>query len=160
MGYKWTVAGDALFPDCNGGKKMKKTTSFVMGVTMAFSMSAIGADNKMDVGKIEFGQSCATCHGVDGKGKGSFAEALQLSVPDLTTLSKRNGGVFPMSRVYEVIDGREAIKAHGTREMPIWGKHYAVRAAPAYDDFAYDPEVAARGRILALIDYLYRLQAK
>jgi hypothetical protein len=59
-----------------------------------------------------------------------------------------------------VIDGREVVKAHGTRDMPIWGKHYSANAAPRYDDYAYNPEAAARGRILLLMDYLYRLQVK
>jgi hypothetical protein len=81
-------------------------------------------------------------------------------MPDLTTLSKNNGGVFPISRVYNVIDGREEVKAHGTREMPIWGSQLTVKAAPAYDDYRYEPEAFVRARILAVIDYLYRLQAK
>jgi hypothetical protein len=85
---------------------------------------------------------------------------LQVSMPDLTTLVKNNGGVFPVARVYNVIDGREEIKAHGTREMPIWGKHLTFRAAPQYDDYGYQPEEFVRARILAVIDYLYRLQAK
>jgi len=138
---------------------MKKTMAVALAACLISAMPASGAE-KIDVGKREYVQSCATCHGLDGKGKGSFAQALELSVNDLTTLSKRNGGVFPVSRVYEVIDGREEVKAHGTREMPIWGKHYAVGASPRYDDYAYNPEAAVRGRILALIDYLYRLQAR
>jgi len=138
---------------------MKATNFAMLAVISAFSVPAIGAD-MIDIGKVEYDQSCASCHGLSGKGKGSFAEAMQLTVPDLTTLAKRNGGVFPVARVYNVIDGREEVKAHGTREMPIWGKHYAVGASPRYDDYAYNPEAAARGRILSLIDYLYRLQAK
>lgn len=138
---------------------MKMIMVFAVAAAVVPTMSAFGAD-KADIGKREFEQSCATCHGLDGKGKGSFTQALQLPVSDLTTLVKRNGGVFPVSRVYNVIDGREEVKAHGAREMPIWGVRYLVSAAPIYDDYAYNPEVAARGRILALIDYLYRLQAK
>lgn len=125
----------------------------------AFALSALGAD-KLDIGKIEYEQSCATCHGLDGKGRGSIAQTFQLSVPDITTLTKRNGGVFPVSRVYDVIDGREEVKAHGTREMPIWGRYYSLSAAPRYDDYAYNPEAAVRGRILALTDFLHRLQQK
>jgi mono/diheme cytochrome c family protein len=124
-----------------------------------FALSAFGAD-KLDIGKIEYEQSCATCHGLDGKGRGSIAQTFQLSVPDITTLTKRNGGVFPVSRVYDVIDGREEVKAHGSREMPIWGKYYSLSAAPRYDDYAYNPEAAVRGRILALTEYLHRLQQK
>jgi len=126
---------------------------------LVISLPVLSAD-KLDIGKVEYDQSCASCHGLDGKGKGPFSEAMQLTVPDISTLAKRNGGVFPVSRVYDVIDGREAVKAHGTRDMPIWGKHYSVSAAPRYDDYAYNPEAAVRGRILSLIDYLYRLQSK
>lgn len=137
-----------------------RTPTIVCAAAIAAFTSSTFAAEKMDIGKREYVQSCATCHGLDGKGKGSFAEALQLSVPDMTVLSKRNGGVFPFSRVYDVIDGREDIKAHGTREMPIWGKHFATAAAPRYDDYGHNPEAAARGRILAVIEYIYRLQAK
>lgn len=136
---------------------MKMINLVTLALASTLTLPGYGAD-KYDIGKIEYVQSCATCHGLDGKGKGSFAQALKLTVPDLTTLAKRNGGVFPMTRVYNMIDGREEFKAHGTREMPIWGKLYSASAAPKYDDYAYNPEAAARGRILSLIDYLYRLQ--
>lgn len=136
---------------------MKKDKLILLA--LAVSLPVLSAD-KLDIGKVEYDQSCASCHGLDGKGKGPFSEAMQLTVPDISTLAKRNGGVFPVSRVYDVIDGREAVKAHGTRDMPIWGKHYSVSAAPRYDDYAYNPEAAVRGRILSLIDYLYRLQSK
>lgn len=138
---------------------MKMILVLALAASVTSVLPAFGAD-KLDIGKQEYEQSCANCHGPDGKGKGSFAQALELSVPDLTTLNRRNGGVFPVARVYEVIDGREEVKAHGSREMPIWGKHYSVSATPRYDDYANNPEAAARGRILALIDYLYRLQSK
>jgi hypothetical protein len=80
--------------------------------------------------------------------------------PDLSQLSKRNGGVFPFERVYKVIDGREEVKGHGPRDMPIWGRDYQLKAGRDYVDVGYDPEAYVRGRILALIDYLNRLQAK
>ncbi len=128
---------------------------------VTFGVCAVAAAaEQIDIGKREYDASCANCHGLDGKGGGSFAQMLQVSMPDLTTLSKRNGGVFPVVRVYNVIDGREELKAHGTREMPIWGRHLTFRAAPEYDDYPYDAEAFARARILAVIDYLYRLQTK
>ena len=138
---------------------MKEISLFALAAVLVVATPALGAD-KFDIGKIEFERSCATCHGLDGKGKGPVAQALQLSVPDVTTLTKRNGGVFPTSHVYDVIDGREEVRAHGTRDMPIWGTHFSSSAAPTYDDYSFNPEAAARGRILALIDYLYRLQSK
>jgi len=65
---------------------------------------------------------CATCHGGDAKGHGPAAEALRTEPPDLTTLSRRNGGRFPFDRVRQFItnDGL-ATRAHGSREMPVWG---------------------------------------
>ena len=141
--------------------KLSKLAMVFLGtVTFGVSTIAIGAE-QLDTGKWEYDASCANCHGRDGKGGGSFAQMLQVSIPDLTTLSKRNGGVFPIARVYNVIDGREEVKAHGTREMPIWGKHLTLRVAPDYADYdAYAAEAFVRARILAVIDYLYRLQAK
>jgi mono/diheme cytochrome c family protein len=138
--------------------KRSKLAALLLGA-LVLAAPAMAAD-KLDIGKREYDASCASCHGLDGKGKGSFAEILQVSMPDLTTMARRNGGVFPISYAYNVIDGREEFKAHGTREMPIWGRHLSVRGAPVYDDYGYDADMFVRARILAVIDYLYRLQVK
>jgi len=118
------------------------------------------AADKVDFGKREFQSHCYVCHGWDGKGDGPYAsyELLKTKMPDLTTLSKRNNGVFPFQRVYEIIDGTEALKAHGPREMPIWGTAY--REEEAHFDIILNPEAYVRAHILALIDYISRLQAK
>ena len=70
------------------------------------------------------------------------------------------GGVFPHQRVYRIIDGREGIKAHGPRDMPIWGQDYLERAESAFFGYGISREAFVRSRILALIDYLHRLQAE
>ena len=49
-------------------------------------------------GKDLFRAYCASCHGMDAKGNGPVAPALKAPVPDLTTLAKRNRGVFPVNR--------------------------------------------------------------
>ena len=61
-----------------------------------------------------------------GIGKGRWTRAKSLSPPpsDLTRLSEANNGVFPVSRVHEVIDGRIERLIHGTRDMPVWGDRY------------------------------------
>jgi mono/diheme cytochrome c family protein len=118
---------------------------------------------KYDIGKREYQSNCAVCHGQSGKGDGSYSDLLKKPASDLTVLKKNNGGVFPFDRVYAVIDGRETVKGHGEREMPIWGQDYAdatVKAAEYYIDVPYDTEMYVRSRIMALIDYLNRLQAK
>ncbi|MEY3871816.1 MAG: hypothetical protein RLZZ296_811, partial [Pseudomonadota bacterium] len=65
-----------------------------------------------DFGKREFETNCASCHGVSGKGNGPLLEFLRRSPPDLTLLTKKNQGVFPMNRLYEVIEGGN-LPAHG-----------------------------------------------
>jgi len=133
----------------------------VFNLTVGLVHAAAAAQDT-DAGKLLFQSSCASCHGIDGKGKGSLRDQLKVPPSDLTVLSKKNGGVFPVGAMYEVIDGRTAIAAHGTREMPVWGT-YTSRLLPPSDimiDPSYDPEAAVRARILAIIDYLNRIQTK
>lgn len=120
------------------------------------------AADKDDFGKLEYEWNCAICHGLKGKGDGPYADIgmLTVRVPDLTTLAKRNNGVFPLQRVYNVIDGTEALKAHGTRDMPIWGPVYRAEVAKEYFDVPFNAEAYVRAHILALIEYINRLQAK
>ena len=111
-----------------------------------------------DAGKLEYENSCALCHGLTGKGFGPYSDSLKLSPPDLTMLSKRNGGAFPLAQVYSIIDGAKA--SHGTREMPIWGQRYSLEAAAYFVDVDHNREAFVRGRILSLVDYLNRLQQR
>jgi mono/diheme cytochrome c family protein len=126
---------------------------------MIFGLSATSWAQDLDAGKLEFQSGCAPCHGSDGKGKGPVSAQLKVAPADLTLLTKKNNGVFPVNSVYEVIDGRKQVEAHGTREMPIWGFRYmpspyeAVNPSPA-------TEAAIRARILAIVDYLNRIQEK
>ena len=129
---------------------------------------AAQAEN-IDIGKSEFLSSCASCHGADGKGKGPVSEQLKVPPADLTILAKTNGGVFPTNAVYETIYGSKPVLAHGTREMPIWGERFnPIVNLPHYVDPYYwqkagpeqNPEVVVRTRILAVIDYLNRIQQK
>jgi mono/diheme cytochrome c family protein len=63
---------------------------------------------------------CAVCHGRDGKGMGPAATALKTPPPDLTMLSKKNGGKFPADHVASVLRFGTTEPAHGSAEMPIW----------------------------------------
>ena len=129
-------------------------------IVLASVASASWSADKEDIGKREYDNNCIACHGVDGKG-GAYVDFLKTTPPDLTQLTKTNGGVFPLERVYGAIDGRQQVKSHGTREMPIWGRDYQIRAGEHYyGDVIYDSDAFVRGRILALVDYLNRLQAR
>lgn len=138
-------------------KLNKLTTILIASVMLAFAGTAAG-QVRAELGKREYMSKCAVCHGASGKGDGSYFELLKTRVPDITTISQRNKGVFPVERLYQVIDGREMLKAHGTREMPIWGLDYSSKAAEDWRDLPYNPDVYVRIRILSLIDHVYSLQ--
>src|ERR1700680_426119 len=59
------------------------------------------ARNPVEGAKI-FRYYCAACHGADGRGHGPASVALKHAVPDLTLVSRRNGGRFPSQRVKEI----------------------------------------------------------
>jgi mono/diheme cytochrome c family protein len=115
------------------------------------------------LGEYEYRNSCVQCHGASGKGDGWLGGFLNKAPSDLTVLQKNNGGVFPVERVYKIIEGSEDVLVHGPREMPVWGDRF--RARPQNDEdagFATDEDVReyARTRILALIQHLSTIQAE
>jgi hypothetical protein len=87
---------------------------------------------------------------------------LAKSPADLIKLSKNNGGVFPIVKLYNVIDGRVEVLTHGGREMPAWGQVYA-RELQARMPREYPPEGVdqlVRERILTIVEYLLAVQEK
>lgn len=143
---------------------MRLITRFSLTLTLALLGGAAAAQatappQTVDFGKLEFEANCASCHGVSGKGNGPLRELLRRSPPDLTLLAKNNQGVLPMGRLYEVIEGGN-VEAHGSRDMPIWGRAYRIRDAEYFMDTPYDAEALVRSRILALLEYINRLQVR
>lgn len=137
-------------------QRTKFVRAFGFGIILAW-MSGINAFAE-EAGKTEYMSSCASCHGIDGKGAGPVASELSIMIPKpLTGLSAANDGEFPMLEVIQVIDGRTGVRGHGTESgMPVWG---AVYKAPLVGEIgAYGSEVAVRGRILSLALYLQSIQ--
>jgi len=127
-------------------------------IACAVCSSVALAQQKVDLGKREYEAKCAVCHGKDGKGSGPYAEQLKRTLPDLTTMARRNGGVFPVTQTYETIEG--AGKGHGTRDMPVWGLDYTIQANETLPDLPYNQAMYVRTRIMALLEYLNQLQVK
>ena len=100
------------------------------------------------IGSDEFRTSCASCHGVAGRGDGHLAQYLTVKPTDLTALTKNNDGEYPFLRVFQIIDGRTQVAGHGERAMPVWGDRYKLENAEAY----------TRARILELVYYIQNLQ--
>jgi mono/diheme cytochrome c family protein len=102
-------------------------------------------------GKEMFTEYCAVCHGAMGKGDGPAASALKKAPADLTQLTAKNGGKFPDIRVMRYISGEDAVAAHGTRDMPMWGE--------VFHSLNRD-QGTTQLRISNLTDYVKGLQAK
>jgi mono/diheme cytochrome c family protein len=95
---------------------------------------------------------CASCHGLDGKGDGPIASALQTWPADLTRLAVRNAGTFPDGRVKTLVtNGAATPPSHGTREMPVWG--------PTFRSLEPSDQLVA-ARIANVISYVKSIQAK
>lgn len=82
------------------------------------------------MGRKLFLQNCASCHGVNGDGRGIVSPALRKQPTDLTRIPLRDGK-FPSEALVRVIVGELALPVHGQREMPVWGNilsHQEVKA--------------------------------
>jgi mono/diheme cytochrome c family protein len=114
----------------------------------------------VDLGRREFENNCATCHGMEARGDGPMRPFLVRPPTDLTTLAQRNGGTCPRSRIADLIDGRglEQPGSHGTRDMPVWGRVYREQSEAQTRGTPFPPEWSVRGRIVSLVDYLQTLQ--
>jgi mono/diheme cytochrome c family protein len=130
------------------------------GAAILFGSMPVLAQDDLDAGRNEFRQSCMACHGEGGKGDGQMAQYLTIKPADLTALSKKNDGQYPFLQVFQTIDGRAVIKAHGAGPMPIWGERYIVAsgAAGAEPYKTYSAEPFVRARILELTYYIQSLQ--
>jgi mono/diheme cytochrome c family protein len=96
-----------------------------------------------------FRSYCAACHGADGTGNGPAAAALKKQPANLTQLSAKNGGKFPALRVVNFIQGDSNMpSAHGSRDMPMWGKVF----------HSMGDDTTVKFRMRNLTDYIETLQ--
>jgi mono/diheme cytochrome c family protein len=111
---------------------------------------------EMPYGQAEFLNSCAACHGEDGRGRGPIAGELLNPPADLTLLTRGNDGAFPYYRVFAVIDGRYLVQGHGEREMPVWGRQFIEEDARMFGK--HGGEMITTERIHELTGYIESLQ--
>ena len=131
-------------------------TALVAGSMLGFTTA--NAEEEL-IGSNEYRVSCASCHGIGGKGDGNMAQFLTPKPSNLTMLAKNTGdGVYPFLKVFQVVDGRSEVSGHGDRAMPVWGDRYSLEAAKKYGSFG--GETATRARVLELVYYLQSIQAK
>ena len=102
-------------------------------------------------GQEMFSMYCAVCHGTSGKGDGPAVAALKRAPGDITKLAAKNHGKFPEDRVSMSIAGSNAITAHGSNEMPIWGDLFKSLGSD---------QAIVRLRVSNLTEYLKSIQTK
>ena len=124
------------------------------------SLALAGAAMAFDAVTLEdysgeelYGRFCASCHGAEARGDGPVSRSLNVVVPDLTTIARRYGD-FPAGAIRDVIDGRGIDRrAHGTREMPVWGYEFWIE-----EGGDVNAQRAVREAINKLVEYLRDVQ--
>jgi hypothetical protein len=77
---------------------------------------------------------------------------LETKPADLTQLARNSGGRLPITYVYDTIDGRNMLRAHGLQEMPVWGDLWSNSVPAQY------AELYVRARILEILLFLDSVQ--
>lgn len=106
-------------------------------------------------GRTTFRTYCASCHGEHADGHGAVAQYLTVPPADLTGITERYGE-FPTERVRQIIDGREEVRTHGSRDMPVWGDIFRTPLVPS--ERTEDPELRSSRIIDELVHYLQSIQ--
>jgi mono/diheme cytochrome c family protein len=116
----------------------------------------VAADDAVLVesGERSFLRHCSACHGLEGKGDGPVAPVLIKPPADLTRIAARRGGEFPDAAIADFIDGRTDVAAHGSREMPVWGRVFSRPIAEGTTG-----EEVVRGQLWILVEYLKSIQS-
>jgi mono/diheme cytochrome c family protein len=123
-------------------------------VTACASTGKAVHDPEQMSGMEMYQQLCASCHGVSGRGDGPVSSLIKIGVPDLTRLAHRDGSEFPAEDVRRTIDGRWDRRAHGARDMPVWG--WQLYDSSASDDV--QERAVVDSMIGRLVDYLRSIQ--
>lgn len=137
-----------------------QNTLVVAACVLVMVSPAAAGGNDVAAGAAEYKVACYNCHGEGGKGDGPMARFLTVKPADLTMIAKKNNGKFPFLDVFQTIDGRAVVKAHGDGPMPIWGDRYIAQSGAAgvepYKSWTAEPFV--RARILELTYYIQSIQ--
>ena len=112
---------------------------------------------RMTHGEDLYNELCAVCHGQYGKGDGPAAPALKQIPIDLTVLKVNNDNVFPQEQLEKLIYGKNRIAAHGTLDMPIWGRAFEYTKP----DWGRVKRIKfAKHRIHNIVEYIESLQTE
>jgi mono/diheme cytochrome c family protein len=128
---------------------MRKWTVALAGLLLMFGAATNARADDVAQGRQLYLEYCASCHGLTGEGDGPVAPALNTPPANLRRLSERFGNPLPEDQVARFIDGRAEVKAHGPRDMPVWGARFYAET---------HNESAVQARIAKLVAYLQSIQ--
>jgi mono/diheme cytochrome c family protein len=97
-----------------------------MAAALMLAGGPVWAEGEAATGEVLYQTYCAACHGIAATGDGPMVPVLVVQPADLTTLTARYGGTFPLERVAARIDGRDPLASHGS-EMPVYGNFFEGR---------------------------------
>ena len=137
---------------------MKK--GIFVGVAMVLLLSACASTVERSPAEMSgmemYQQLCSSCHGTGGQGDGPVSSLIKIGVPDLTRIAHREGGEFPTEDVRRTIDGRWDRRAHGARDMPVWG--WQLYDSSSSNDA--QERATVDSMIGRLVDYLRSIQVE
>jgi mono/diheme cytochrome c family protein len=149
----------------NSNRSIRPLAAFALACLVARSLAAAppAAESPEQMGAHLYATYCASCHGAAGRGDGPLTEVLTVKPANLTRLGEKYGRPLPVDRVAGFIDGRADVKAHGPREMPVWGEQLyrgeAGKSPGPGSPSAALREAARRGTIELIVAYLDTIQA-
>ena len=79
---------------------------------------------------------------------------LTIRPADLTQSSEEERRHIPVWQTYHLMEGREEIRGHGSRDMRLWGDRFRTKAGGNYSG----ARAQAAGRLLGLVSYLRHIQ--
>jgi len=87
---------------------------------IAGAVLVAGCTSQTEVGRANYTDLCAGCHGAGGQGDGVLAANLTRAPSDLTKIAAANGGVFPRNEVMSKIDGYAKGQPHYGAMPAFW----------------------------------------
>jgi mono/diheme cytochrome c family protein len=136
-----------------GGKSALRLSVAGLAALLAGGLLACREATAPELGAAQYANYCASCHGeigADGAVTGRKPDA-----PDLTALAAHFGAPLRRDELASFIDGRRDVRAHGARDMPVWG-------ARLYESYPQTPgtEAVRGGTVELLVDYLASVQRR
>lgn len=125
-----------------------RSTAF-LAFSILITAASVGYASPLG-GSDDYRRYCSACHGVAADGNGPVANVLDPRPPALTRLHRNYGSPLG-TRFVAYVMGTKMPRAHGTSEMPVWGRNLEEKDGT-------DPQAVRT--IWRIAEYLESLQSR